>query len=168
MRPHGRAKVSTKNPRAFAICDRCQFLYNHYRLSWQFDWAGPTLKNKQILVCKRCLDEYQEGLRAIVLPVDPVPIANPRVQNYSYAANSGRQTSGQNNVDFWTGIPIPEGDTRVTSNSGLNGGVRVTQQTGEPPGGHNTEPGTDPNAPGNDDPGLPYDNTEVPKTGPLS
>lgn len=45
--------------------------------------------------------------------------------------------------------------------------LRVTQQTGEPPGGLDTTPGTNFNVPGNDDPGLPYDNLEVPETGPL-
>lgn len=44
---------------------------------------------------------------------------------------------------------------------------RVTQQTGEPPLGRNERPGTDPNAPGDDDPGLPYNNINVPETGPL-
>ena len=63
-----------------------------------------------------------------------------------------------------SGIPVPDGDTRITQNNN----TRVTQQTGEPPGGRNQRPGTDPNAPGDNDPGLPYDNTEVPKTGPLS
>jgi hypothetical protein len=163
MRAHGRAKVSTKSPRAFGICDRCGFLYNHEHLRFQFDWAGPTLKNKQMLVCRKCEDEYQEQLRTIVLPADPVPIVNPRTQNYSAAETAVRQTSGQNTTDFWTGIPIPDGDTRVTQNNQ----TRVTQQTGEPPGGLNTEPGTDPNTPGNSDPGLPYGNVEVPKTGPL-
>lgn len=164
MRPHGHAKVNARNPRAFAICDRCGFLYNHQDLRWQMAWRGPTIQNIRMLVCGRCEDTLQEQLRTIVLPADPVPINNPRVQNYNAAESSLRQTSGQNTVDFWTGIPIPEGDTRITQ----NGKVRSTQQTGEPPGGLNTEPGTDPNAPGNSDPGLPYDNVEVPKTGPLS
>lgn len=164
MRVHGRARVSTRNPQAFGVCDRCGFLYNHNHLRWQFDWAGPVLMNKRMLVCRKCEDEYQEQLRTIVLPADPIPIANPRVQNYVEASSSVRQTSGGNRTDFWTGIPIPGGDTRVTQNDDK----RVTQQTGEPVGGVNQEPGTDPNAPGNDDPGLPYDNTEVPKTGPLT
>lgn len=164
MRPHGRAKVSVRSPRAFAICDRCGFLYNHCDLQFQFQWRGPTTQNTQKLVCRTCHDKLQEQLRTIVLPADPVPIINPRVQDYVYASSSIRQTSGQNTTDFWTGIPIPDGDTRITQDNN----TRVTQQTGEPPGGKNTEPGTDPNAPGNSDPGLPYDNVEVPKTGPLS
>jgi len=163
MRPHGRAKVSARNPRAFGICDRCGFLYNHVNLSWQFDWAGASLINKRILVCDTCNDVPQAQLRAIVVPADPVPIQNPRTQDYVTASTDYRVTSGQNTVDPVTGIPVIGGDTRITQNDD----ARVTQQTGEPPGGLNQEPGTDPNAPGNNDPGLPYNNTTVPKTGPL-
>lgn len=98
------------------------------------------------------------------MPADPVPIQNPRVQDYPTAETNTRATSGQNTVNTPTGIPVVNGDTRITQDDK----VRVTQQTGEPPGGLNQEPGTDPNAPGNNDPGLPYNMDEVPKTGPNS
>lgn len=163
MRATGRASVSASNPRAFAICDRCGFLYNHHQLSWQFDYAGAYLVNKRLLVCASCNDTPNEQLRAIVIPPDPVPIQNPRPQNYAAPATDARQTSGQNTIDPITGLPIQKGDKRVTQDDA----TRVTQQTGEPVGGLNTEPGTDPNAPGDEDPGLPYGNTEIPKTGPL-
>jgi len=162
MRPHGRAKVSARNPRAFGICDRCGFLYNHVNLSWQFDWAGASLINKRILVCDTCNDVPQQQLRAIIVPADPVPIQNPRTQDYVTAEQNTRTTQG-NSINTQTGIPVIGGDTRITQNND----ARVTQQTGEPPGGLNQEPGTDANAPGNNNPGLPYDNTVVPKTGPL-
>lgn len=158
----GRARVSARNPRAAAICDRCGFVYNHVNLSWQYDWAGASLINKRILVCDTCNDVPQQQLRAIVVPADPVPIQNPRVQDYVTAEQNTRTTLG-NTIDPKTGLPVIGGDTRITQTDA----TRVTQQTGEPPGGRNTEPGTDPNAPGNNDPGLPYDNTTVPKTGPL-
>ena len=164
MRPHGRARVDTRNPRAFGICDRCGFLYNHYELRWQFDYAGAGLINRRILVCETCEDIPQAQLRNIILPADPVPIMNARIQNYVDASVDKRTTSGQNTTDFWTGIPVPGDDVRITQNSN----TRVPQQTGEPSGGLNQQPGTDPNAPGNNDPGLPYNNTEVPKTGPLT
>lgn len=160
----GRARVSAKNPQAAAICDRCGFVYNHVNLTWQYDWAGASLINKRMLVCSTCYDVPQEQLRAIVVPADPVPISNPRVQDFVTAEQNTRVTSGQNSIDPVTGIPIINGDTRVTQDDS----VRVTQQTGEPPGGLNTQPGTDPNAPGDNDPGLPYDNTTVPETGPLT
>lgn len=162
MRPHGRARVSARSPAAFAICDRCGFLTNHYRLQWQFDWRGASLQNIRMLVCDQCLDTPQEQLRAINVPADPVPIQNPRAQDYVTAETNTRATSGQNTVDPVTGLPVINGDTRITQNNQ----TRVTQQTGEPPGGLNQTPGTDPNAPGNDNPGLPYDMVEAPKTGP--
>jgi hypothetical protein len=160
----GRARTSVSSPNAFAVCDRCGIWYNHSALRWQFDWRGASLMNIRILVCNTCYDAPQQQLRAIVVPADPVPIQNPRIEWLVDSETNVRYTSGQNTVDYFTGIPVPGGDRRITQNDK----TRVTQQTGEPPGGLNQEPGTDPNAPGNDDPGLPYDNTEVPKTGPLT
>jgi hypothetical protein len=160
----GRARTSSRAPQAHAICDRCGFRYNHVDLRWQFDWAGASLINKRILVCNRCYDTPQEQLRAIVVPADPVPILNPRIEYFVADESNNRTTSGQNSVDPITGIPVPGGDTRITQNDD----IRVGQQTGEPPGGLNEQPGTDPNAPGNDDPGLPYGNDTVPETGPLT
>jgi hypothetical protein len=124
--------------------------------------------NKRLLVCNTCYDEPQEQLRAIVVPADPMPINQPRVEPYMWDELDRRQVSGYNTVSPTTGIPIPQGDTRVTTaNNVATNDTRVTQQTGEPPGGLNQEPGTDPNAPGNDDPGLPYGFDEVPNTGTL-
>jgi hypothetical protein len=160
----GRARTSSRAPQAHAICDRCGFRYNHVDLRWQFDWAGASLINKRILVCNTCYDKPQEQLRAIVVPADPVPILNPRIEYFVQDETNARVTSGQNTVDPITGIPVPGGNIRVTEDDD----VRVTQQTGEPPGGLNQQPGTDPNAPGNDDPGLPYGNDTVPETGPLT
>lgn len=173
MRAHGRAKVSSRNPEAFAICDNCGFLYNHNQLRWQMDWAGSKLINKRQLVCRRCNDNPQSQLRAIVLPADPTPIMNPRVNNWEAAETTRRSTSSPAGVDPITGLPIQtyyntETDAPVDG-VGLriteDDSYRVTQTTGEPNGGLNTEPGTDPNAPGNSDPGLPYGFTSVPKTG---
>ncbi len=79
----GRAKTSSTNPRAHAICDRCGFRYNHDDLTWQMDWAGTSQVNKRLLVCKSCLDKPQQQLRAIRIPADPVPISNPRPQDFS-------------------------------------------------------------------------------------
>lgn len=162
----GRARTNASSPRAHAICDRCGFRFNHYRLQFQFDWAGASLINKQLLVCDRCLDNPQEQLRTIAIPADPVPIKNPRIQDFVTAETNYRVTSGQNTVDPTTGIPVPGGNTRITQDDSN----RVTQQTGEPPGGLNEEPGTDPAIPadlGGSDPGLPYGYNDVPKTGSL-
>jgi hypothetical protein len=160
----GRARTSSTNPQAHAICDRCGFRYNHVNLRWQYDWRGASMQNIRLLVCNTCYDVPQEQLRAIVVPADPVPIVDPRVQDFVAAEQDTRLTSGQNTVDPTTNIPVIKGDVRITQDDQ----TRVTQQTGEPPGGRNTQPGTDPNAPGDNDPGVPYDNTDVPQTGPLT
>lgn len=72
------ANVSLRNPRAFGVCDRCGFVYNHESLKWQYDYTGFKLQNKQFLVCQSCLDTPQQQLRQVILPLDPVPIRNPR------------------------------------------------------------------------------------------
>jgi hypothetical protein len=133
-------------------------------LKWQFDWRGASLMNIRLLVCNDCYDTPQEQLRAIIVPADPVPVMNPRIQDFVTAETNNRFTSGQNTVNATTNIPVVGGDNRITQNDQ----DRVTQQTGEPPGGLNERPGTNPNAPGDNDPGLPYNNIEVPKTGPLT
>lgn len=143
----GRARTDARNPRAFGVCDRCALWYNHVDLKWQHDWAGASLINKRILVCDTCYDTPQEQLRAIIIPADPVPIVNPRVEPYAWDEIDRRQVSGYNATDPTTGIPIQQGDTRVTTVDGtVPDKTRVTQQTGEAPGGTNQKPGTDPNA----------------------
>ena len=110
----GRASTSTRTPRAFAVCDRCGIWYNHDQLSWQFDWAGASLINKRILVCRPCTDVPQNQLRSIVLPADPVPIKNPRVELY-VADETGYTTTTQPSITSpTTGIPIPQGVPVVT------------------------------------------------------
>lgn len=159
MRAHGRARVSARNPEAFATCDRCGVIYNHVDLHWQYDFAGASMVNKRLLVCNRCMDRPQQQLRAMILPPDPLPIANPRVFNYAQADSNFRTTSGQDTVDFWTGIPKPGGNIRVLEDDN----PRVIQQTGAPDGSLNNEPGTE--HPGTDpaDIGLPRDNDTIPK-----
>lgn len=134
MRPHGRARVSSKNPQAFAICDRCGFLYNHADLGWQYDWAGASLINKRILVCRPCMDEAQQQLRAIVLPADPTPIINPRVQNYADAETDGLFAPSAYVVDPVTNIPIPTGQTIATQDNVTITSQPVGQNLGLPQG----------------------------------
>ncbi len=87
MRQHGNANVNARWPRAFAVCDRCGFLYNHDDLQWQHQWVATKLQNIRLLVCQTCLDKPQEQLRTIVLPPDPMPIENARPENYVDADN---------------------------------------------------------------------------------
>jgi len=130
MRPHGRASVSVSNPRAFGICDRCGFLYNHVNLKWQYDWAGASLINKRILVCDQCLDVPQEQLRAIVVPADPMPIINARIQDYVTAESNYQTTSAPTVYDLTTGIPIPSTTNLITQDNQQ----LTTQPYGQPVG----------------------------------
>ena len=130
MRAHGRARVSSKNPRAFGICDRCGMLYNHIDLRWQYDWAGASLINKRILVCAHCEDTPQEQLRAIVLPADPVPIINPRVQDFANDESDYLSTNAPTVYDATTGIPVPS-TTDITTETGV---IITPQPIGAPLG----------------------------------
>lgn len=87
MRPHGHAKVDRNNPRAWAVCDDCGFLYNRMDLAYQYDWFGARLQKINFLKCPKCLDKPQEQRRVIVLPSDPVPIDQPRPEQYVAANN---------------------------------------------------------------------------------
>ena len=88
MRPHGRAQISARAPRALGVCQRCGFLYNLDQLRWQWDWKfGPRLWNLRIKVCQPCLDIPQESGRTIVLPPDPIPVAYPLPEDYASADN---------------------------------------------------------------------------------
>lgn len=138
----GRARTNASNPQAHAICDRCGFRYNRADLKWQYDWRGASLANIRILVCNHCYDAPQQQLRAIVLPADPVPVDNPRIQDFAAAESDYRSTSGQNTTAPFVGIPVPGNDLRVTQNDQY----RVTQETGPTASRINNSPGLDANA----------------------
>jgi hypothetical protein len=114
MRAHGRARVDPTNPQAFAVCDRCRMLYNHIDLRWQYQYAGNNLVNQRLLVCERCLDKPHEFARPVILPPDPVPILQPRPDNYAAAEGAPppnlyvqQLVTGQNLPAPPTGLPSP-------------------------------------------------------------
>lgn len=125
----GRARTNSKSPRAHGICDRCGFRYNFEDLAWQFDWRGAALQNLRILVCDRCKDVPDEQLRAIVLPRDPDPIINARVEWYTQDEGANFPVaSGQ--TDPTTGLPILNFGTTIVS-----GTKTITyQEVGNPTG----------------------------------
>jgi len=121
MRPHGRARIDARRPVALAVCDRCQFLFNHSDLQWQMEWRGPKLQNIRLLVCQSCYDTPQEQLRTIILPPDPVPIANPRPENYVLADNPVSPI-GYNPIDRFTpGSSLGQNIGTLRQNAGLDG-----------------------------------------------
>lgn len=86
-RPHDRAETDPDNPRAWARCDRCYCLTNHYKLRWQFRYAGPRLINTNKLVCENCLDIPSQQERTIILPPDPTPIRHARPSDGTVMTN---------------------------------------------------------------------------------
>lgn len=124
----GRARTNPSNPQAHAICDRCGFRYNRVDLNWQYDWRGATMQNIRILVCNTCMDTPQEQLRAIVVPADPVPIIQPRTQDFAQAETNYQTISSIPSIDPTTGIPIP-GTTTLVTEDGKN---LLTQPVGIP------------------------------------
>ncbi len=115
----GRARVDPSNPQALAVCDRCGIWYNRVDLQWQFDWRGPVLQNLRFLVCPSCYDTPQENVRAIVLPADPVPITQPRVESFVADETNFHTITQPPTFDPTTGIPIP-GNTILQDQNGDN------------------------------------------------
>ena len=72
----------------------------------------------------------QAQLRAIVLPADPVPIQNPRVQDYAQAESNFVATNAPTVYDPTTGIPIPS----TTDLAAENGQNLTNQPIGQPVG----------------------------------
>ncbi len=126
----GRARTSSTNPEAFAVCQRCGIWYNAVALSFQFDWRGAALQNTYLKVCRHCYDLPQEQLRAIVVPADPVPIKWPLIESFFADESDPRMVSLAPVTDPITGIPIPSSTQRITQ----TGGLRVTQPIGPPVG----------------------------------
>jgi len=126
----GRARVSSTNPQAAGVCDRCGFVYSHSDLKWQFDWRGVALQNIRMLVCNTCYDTPQEQLRAIVIPADPTPIMNARVENFVAASTDDLTIVAPTVTDFFTGIAIPS-TTGITTEDGVD---ITTQPIGVPVG----------------------------------
>lgn len=126
----GRARVSAKKPEALAVCDRCGIWYNLVDLKFQYDWRGAVLQNLRLLVCDRCYDKPQEQLRAIVLPADPQPKMNARVEAFAQDESDYRAVSKRPRIDPTTGLPIPGAPLRITQDDQN----RVTEPYGLPVG----------------------------------
>jgi hypothetical protein len=83
LRYKGRATLDPENPRAFGMCHRCRFQYNLSDLAWQYDWFGPKIVRKHLLVCPTCMDELAHFKRTIVIPADPPPLFFTSPEPYS-------------------------------------------------------------------------------------
>ena len=118
----GRARVSARMPEAHGVCDFCGFRYLLKDLRPQQQWAGSKLQTYPYLVCRKCWDVPQPQLKSIVIPADPLPVYNPRPEQYDYVepnfvatesatfAGSDLTTEGGDNIiweDETTPLPDP-------------------------------------------------------------
>lgn len=114
-RPHGRAKVDARSPRAWGVCDRCGRWFNLCDLQWQFDWRGTQLQNLRILVCEEDYDTPQEQLRTIVLPPDPPPVFNVRPESFFIDDTQEFESQGLVQIVAQDGTPIiSQGGDNIT------------------------------------------------------
>lgn len=100
FRPHGRARVDSKRPQAFGVCDRCATVYNLVDLGYEEDWRGNRIMRTGFRVCRSCMSIPAPFLRTVILPPDPVPVKDPRPLNFSGSRSNDRVTESD--------------DTRVT------------------------------------------------------
>jgi hypothetical protein len=107
----GRATTNPYAPNAFAVCDSCGEWYNRVNLLVQREWYGDTLADTGFRVCSRCLSKPQPQLKPVILPLDPVPINEPRPERLTAQQSLNGPTVGAawQNLNGFTQIVGPQG-----------------------------------------------------------
>lgn len=107
----GRATVNTRAPNAFAVCDSCGEWYNRVNLLVQREWYGDNLADTGFRVCQRCLSRPQAQLKPVILPLDPIPIFEPRPERLQAQQSINGPTTGAvwQNLNGFTQIVGPQG-----------------------------------------------------------
>lgn len=62
--------------------------------------------NTGLLVCDICLDDLQWNLQSLVLPPDPVPVMNPRLESFAADEIDYLSTQGDVILDTQNGEDI--------------------------------------------------------------
>lgn len=78
----GHAITNPHAPRAFGVCDRCGRWWNLHRLGYQYEWQGTKLINTRKRICFECKDIANPQMKARLAPPDPVPVYDPRPENF--------------------------------------------------------------------------------------
>jgi hypothetical protein len=114
------AEVDAENPQAWATCDRCGFVWNLNKLTWQYDYRGTSqLQNLRILVCPPCYDVPSPQMQPYILPPDPMPVMNARPEPYALDETSwltteaGEVLDTQDAESLITSIPDPGADANT-------------------------------------------------------
>lgn len=123
-RPKGKhVQIDCSNPNALGICDYTGFVFNRKDLVRQMEWRGNALVWTGFYVGKPYIDKPNEQLRPPILPPDPVPVKEPRLQQPTTITWSVGQPQpwGQLTVFDWSGwagsedgIPAFPEDKRLT------------------------------------------------------
>lgn len=103
-----RAPTNIRQPEYTGVCERTGFYGKHANLAFQWEWAGPGMVNKNILVLTEFLDLPNEQLRTIRIGPDGLP-PKPRPSPTNYAqqnAAPGYTAPLGPLVDDYTGQPI--------------------------------------------------------------
>lgn len=110
-RPHPkRARTDPSWPEAWGTSDRSGFIGNLRNMQWQYQWQGTELVNQRLLVYPDELDTPQRQLGALILPPDPPPVLNARVEQYTIDEQTFRVTQdGQQRY-------LMDGTARIESN----------------------------------------------------
>jgi hypothetical protein len=100
-RPHGKhVRIDADSPKALGICDYTGFVHNRIDLVRQMEWRGNALVWTGFYVGKTYADRPNEQLRPPILPPDPVPVREPRLQQPTLVTWSNNQPA------VWVQLPI--------------------------------------------------------------
>ena len=132
-RPHPkRADTDPDYPQSWGTDDQSGFVTNLHKMRWQMQWAGNQLINLRYLVHPDFLDEPQEQLRTLIIPVDPPPLFNTRPEPYEIDETNWRTTQDGDMFDP-TGIRETQDDElRVTNSANPDTAPTNTDPSGIP------------------------------------
>lgn len=100
-RPHGKhVRIDEDIPQALGICDYTGFVHNRTNLVRQMEWRGNALVWTGFYVGVDYADVPNEQLRPPILPPDPVPIREPRLQQPTLVTWTNNQPA------IWQLLPI--------------------------------------------------------------
>jgi len=94
---YSKTKIDAYSPEGHGTCDKCSQIYNLNQLIWQQEYRGNSLMRTGFRVCSRCLDIPYQGRRPIIIPADPVPLRDPRPENFLLEENQGQATPTPSN-----------------------------------------------------------------------
>ena len=99
--PKGKLVSIDRNaPEALGICDYTKFVHMHKDLVKQMEWRGNALVWTGFYVGKSYADVPNAQLKTPILPPDPVPVRNPRLQQPTVITWSGNYNNS------WSTLPV--------------------------------------------------------------